>query len=184
VAEAAVGGITGASLGHFGSTMATPDVSNASTVHGYRLCSNQNRLCIGFDNSVAGSTPKVRDFSCLHYILSVSEVECSRNGMAMLKTTPPDSSGYAVDCGIADLPLDDCSRMTAKSVVHQGIFANDFADEWTEPEPESQAHSTIIDHVIKVCDFSADSVMVECIAEQQEQWSTLAHVVALGLEEV
>jgi hypothetical protein len=48
--------------------------------------------------------------------------------MPMVKTTPPDSSGYVVDCGMADLPLDDCSRMTATAVVHQCIFANDFAD--------------------------------------------------------
>jgi hypothetical protein len=89
--------------------------------------------------------------------LGVSEVDCSRNDMPMVKTTPPDSSGYAFDCGIADLPLDDCSRMTATAVMHLRIFANAFADEWTEPALESQAHSTIIDHVIKVCDLSVFS---------------------------
>jgi hypothetical protein len=66
-------------------------------------------------------------------------------------------------------------------VVRQGIFANALADEWTEPEPESKVHSTIIDHVIKACDFSADSVMVKYI--EQQQWSTLASGVSIGLEE-
>jgi hypothetical protein len=47
VAEAAVGGITGDSSGHFRSSMATPEVSNDSIVHSYRLSSNQNRFCIG-----------------------------------------------------------------------------------------------------------------------------------------
>jgi hypothetical protein len=39
----------------------------------------------------------------------------------------PDSSGYADDCGIADLQPAYCSRMREKTVAHQGIFENDFA---------------------------------------------------------
>jgi hypothetical protein len=70
--------------------------------------------------------------------------------------------------GVSEVLPYDCSRITATAVVHQGISANAFADEWTEPESESLAHSTIIDHVIKVCDFSADSVMVNYI--EQQQW--------------
>jgi hypothetical protein len=73
-----------------------------------------------------------------------------------VNTTPPDSYGYVVDCGIVDHPPADCSRMTATAVAHQGIFENPFADEWTELELESQAHTAIIDQVIKLCDFPAD----------------------------
>jgi hypothetical protein len=98
--------------------MATPDVSNASTLHGYRLSSNQNHLCIGIDHSATGSTNSTRNCSGLHDNLGVSEVDFSRYGMAMVKTMPPDSSGYAVDCGESDLLPDDCSRMTATAVVH------------------------------------------------------------------
>jgi hypothetical protein len=43
-------------------------------------------------------------------------------------------------------------------------------------------HTEIIDHIIKICDFPADSVMVKHI--EQQQWSTLAHVVYVRLEEV
>jgi F0F1-type ATP synthase epsilon subunit len=42
---------------------------------------------------------------------------------------PPDSSGYVVDCGIADLQAADCSIMTAAAVAHQGILEHAFADE-------------------------------------------------------
>jgi hypothetical protein len=57
--------------------------------------------------------------------------------------------------------------MRATTVAHQGIFENAFDDEWTEPEPESQAHSAIIYHVIKVYYLSADSVVVKYIEQQQ-----------------
>jgi hypothetical protein len=102
--------------------------------------------------------------------------------METLKTAPPGISGCVINCGIDDPPPAVCSRMTATAVAHQGIFANAFADEWMEPEPESHAHSTIIDHVVNVCDFSTDSVMVKYI--EQHQWSTLAHIVSIGVEEV
>jgi hypothetical protein len=72
--------------------------------------------------------------------------------------------------------------MTATAVAHQGIFENPFADEWTELEPESQAHTAIIDQVIKLCDFSTDSIMVKYV--DQQQWYQLVHIVTVGLEEV
>jgi hypothetical protein len=48
-------------------------------------------------------------------------------------------------------------------MMHQGIFENAFAEEWIEQEKELQARSEIIDHVIRVCDFPADSIMVKSI---------------------
>jgi hypothetical protein len=72
------------------------------------------------------------------------------------ETTPSDSSGYAADCGITDIPLACCSTMRATTVAHQGIFENAFADEWTASEPDPLTHSAIIDHIIQICDFPAD----------------------------
>jgi hypothetical protein len=43
-------------------------------------------------------------------------------------------------------------------------------------------HTTIIDHVIRICDFPADSIMVEFIDHQQ--WPTLEHVVSGGFDDV
>jgi hypothetical protein len=51
--------------------------------------------------------------------------------------------------------------MAETAVVYQGIFENPFAEEWTGAEPELQACSALIDHVIKECDLPADSVMVK-----------------------
>jgi hypothetical protein len=86
------------------------------------------------------------------------------------------------DCGIADLHPADCSRMREPTVAHQGIFENAFADEWTATEPDPLTHTAIIDHVIRICDFPSDSVMVKFI--DQQQWSTLEHVVSVGFDEV
>jgi hypothetical protein len=92
----------------------------------------------------------------LHDSLGVSEVNCSRNGLEMVKTTPPDSSGYFVDCGIADIPADG-----TRAVAHQGIFENPFTEEWTEAKTESQGRMAIIDYATWSCDFPSDSIMVK-----------------------
>jgi hypothetical protein len=179
VAETDVGRLSGRIPGHFGSTMSIPEALNDSVEHGDRLSSPQNHSCSGFGRGATGSTPTARDY---HDNLRVSEVDCSQNGMAMVNMTPPDSYGYVADCGIVDHPPADCSRMTATDVAHQGIFENPFSDEWTELELESQAHTAIIDQVIKLCDFPSDSIMVKYI--DQQQWSQLVHIVTVELEEV
>jgi hypothetical protein len=135
-AEAAAGGITGGSSGHFRSSMATPEVSYDSSVHGFRLSSNQNRFCIGFGNLETESTQTGRDFVGLHDNLGVSEVDCSQNGMTMVKITPLDTCGFAVDCGIADIPPADGTRIAARAVAHQGIFENAFSNESTASKPD------------------------------------------------
>jgi hypothetical protein len=99
-----------------------------------------------------------------------------------VKTAQPSVSGCVCDCGISDLPLSDCARMMATAVLHQGIFEDPFSEEWKEAEPESQAVTVVIDHIIRLCDFPADSVTVKYI--DQQQWSTLSHVISVGLEEV
>jgi hypothetical protein len=72
--------------------------------------------------------------------------------------------------------------MMATDVVHQGLFVNPFSEESTGSEQESRAHTVVTDHIIQLCDFPADSVMVKYI--DQQQWSTLSHVILVGLEEV
>jgi hypothetical protein len=76
VVEAAVGRNTGGALGHFGSAVATPDVINASTAHGYRLSSNQNRSGIGFGRCVTENTPSARDVVHSGENIGVSKVDC------------------------------------------------------------------------------------------------------------
>jgi hypothetical protein len=97
-------------------------------------------------------------------------------------TATPDSSGYVDDCGIADLQPAYWSRMRETTVVHHGIFENPFAEEWIEAGPESLVRTAIIDDVILLCDFPADSVMVKYI--DQQQWSTLSHITTVGFDEV
>jgi hypothetical protein len=101
--------------------------------------------------------------------------------METVKTVPPGVRCCVGDYRIADLPLDDCPRMGVTTVAHQGIFENAFADEWTASEPDTLTRSETIDHIIQICDFPADSIMVKYIGLQ---WSTLAHVVSVGLDEV
>jgi hypothetical protein len=162
--------------------MSTPEALNDYDEHGDRLSSHQHRSCSGFWRYATRSTPTARDLINSHDNLGVSEVDCSQNGKAMVNTTPPDSYGDVVDCGIVDPPPADCSRMTATAVEHQGIFENPCADKWTDLKPESQAHTVIIDQVIKLCDFPSDSIMVKYF--DQKQWSQLVHIVTVGLEEV
>jgi hypothetical protein len=109
---------------------------------------HQNLSCISFGRFATESTPRGRDFICLRNNMGISKVDSSQNGMVMLKTMPPNVFCCADDCGMVDLPLADCARMTATAVMNQGIFAVAFSEEWTEAEPESQAHTVVIDHVI------------------------------------
>jgi hypothetical protein len=99
-----------------------------------------------------------------------------------VKENTPSPHNVVNACGIADLHPADCSRMREPTVTHQGIFGNAFADEWTTSEPDPLTHSAIIDHIIQICDFPIDSIMVKYIG--QKQWSMLAHVVYVGLDEV
>jgi hypothetical protein len=69
----------------------------------------------------------------------------------------------------------DCARTTETVVMHKGIFENAFGDDWTAPKPDPLECTAIIDHVVNLCEFPADSVIVKCI--DQQQWSTLEHVV-------
>jgi hypothetical protein len=148
--------------------MATPDVSNTSTVHGYHLSSNQNRSNIGFGRCAKENTPSASDVVCSGNNFGISKVDCSQYWRKTVRTAPPGVSGFVGDSGIKDLLLVVCARMKATDVVHQGIFESPFSEEWSETDPESQGHAVVIYHIIWLCDFPADSVMVQYI----DQWST------------
>jgi hypothetical protein len=130
VTKAAGGRVTGSSFDHFGLAMATPDVSNSSTFLDCCLSINQNHSGIDIGQYVKENTPSPRNAVNSGDSIGISKVDCGQSGMGLAKTTALDSSGYVDDCGIADIP-DDCSRMRATTVAHQGIFENSFADEWT-----------------------------------------------------
>jgi hypothetical protein len=102
--------------------------------------------------------------------------------METVKTVPSGVSSYVDNCGIDDITPADCEGMTATAVVHHGIFENPFAEEGTEAEPGSLAQTAIIDHVIHICGFPADSVMVKYI--DQQQWLTLSHVTTVCFAKV
>jgi hypothetical protein len=59
----------------------------------------------------------------------------------------------------------DENRYESEAHAGTGIFANAFADQWTsqhnDPGSEDKwVHSEIIQHIIDLCVFSADSLMV------------------------
>jgi hypothetical protein len=112
----------------------------------------------------------------------ISKVYCNHIVIEMVKAVPTYGNSGIGDCGISELLPAGCVRMAETVMMHQGIFENAFAEEWIEKEKELQARSDIIDHVIKVCDFPGDSVMVKYI--DQQQWSMLEHVVSVGIDDV
>jgi hypothetical protein len=59
--------------------------------------------------------------------LGISEVDCSQNGMEMVKLTPLDTCLIAAD-GTADIPPADGARTTERAVVYQSIFENPFSE--------------------------------------------------------
>jgi hypothetical protein len=68
-----------------------------------------------------------------------------------------------------------------------GIFANAFADQWKSQQndpgsEEKWVRSEIIQHIIDLCGFSADSLMMHYM--DQQQWYELEHVVRTALDEI
>jgi hypothetical protein len=95
---------------------------------------------------------------------------------------PTDDNSSVGDCVIDDLPPAGSARLTETVVMHQGVFENAFADDWTASKPDPLTRTSIIDHVNNLWNFPADSTMVKFI--NQQQWSTLEHVVSVGFDEV
>ena len=109
---------------------------------------------------------------------------------AMKATTSPASLGDGSVYRVNNYLQTDRARMDTAGMAAQngtGIFSNAFADRWTmnmvDPEPEEGwVHTPIIDHIIKICDFSHDSTIVKYMVQQQ--WTDLDHVVMVDLDEV
>jgi hypothetical protein len=57
---------------------------------------------------VKENTPSPRNVANSGDSIGISQVYCSQSGMEIVRTTPPDSSGYVADCVIVDLPPADC----------------------------------------------------------------------------
>jgi hypothetical protein len=139
--------------------------------HGYCLSSNQNHSGIGFGRCVTENITSACDVVHSGENIGISN---SQYGMDTVKTAQPGVSGCVGDCGIFHLLPADCARMMATAVVYQGIFEDPFS--------ESQAHTVVIDHVIWLSDFHADSAMVKY--DDQQQCLTLSRVILVGLDEV
>jgi hypothetical protein len=157
-----------------------PDVLNDPNKDFSHHSCNQNRVSIGFGCSGMKNILSARDFARLVDDICISEVNCSRNGIGMVKTVPTDGNSKVGDFGNDDFPPADYERTTQTVVMN--LFENAFDDEWTASEPDPLVCTTIIDHVINLCDFPADSIMVKFI--DQQQWSTLEHEISVGLDEV
>jgi hypothetical protein len=163
VVEPSNGSNTDGFTGHFESKMAAPDVLNDLNAHFCHHSCNHNCVGISFGCPGMKDTPSARDGVRLVDNIGTSEVNCSHNGIGIVKAVPTDGNSNVGDWGIVDLPPDDCARMTETVGMHKGIFENAFADEWTTSKPDPLARTAVIDHVIKLCDFPANSIMVKFI---------------------
>jgi hypothetical protein len=144
----------------------------------YHTSCNQNGVSIGFCCPRMKIPPSARDFVGLADDVSMSKVNCSHSGIGMVKTMPTDCNSRVNHCGIDDLPAVEYARTTKTVVMTQCI-----SDEWTVSEPDPPTHTTIIDHVIRICDFPSDSVMVNLLISSSGQcWNTLLLLVLMMLE--
>jgi hypothetical protein len=132
--------------------------------------------CSGMNN-----TPSACDFAHPGENIGISKADCSQHGMETMKTAPPVISDFVGDCGIDDLPSADCTRMMATAVMHHGSFENPLLMNGLKLKWKGGhiLKSLIIDHVIQLCDFLFDSVMVKYI--HQQQWLTLPLVITVGV---
>jgi hypothetical protein len=72
----------------------------------------------------------------------------------------------------AGIRSDDEDHLESAAQIGTGIFKNAFADQWTTDmdahKPEDKwVHTEIIQHIIDMCGFSADSLMVQYMDQQQ-----------------
>jgi hypothetical protein len=78
-------------------------------------------------------------------------------------------------------------RFESATQAGTDIFTCAFADQWTsqQNDPGSEDKRVcleIIQHIIDLCGFSADSLMVHYM--DQQQWSELEHMVMTALDEI
>jgi hypothetical protein len=178
--ETAVGQILGNNLGRFGSGFDEPAASNDPLSYGNPFSRYQNRTDSGFGNQEGENTATERDVGRFGSGLSGSKIDYHHPQSGVVATTPPYlSAGADAHCSGGD-------QFRSAAQTGTGIFKNALGDQWTiymhDPLPEDTPPQTeIINHIIKICGFSSDLMMVKYI--DHLQWSELAHVVMHGLED-
>jgi hypothetical protein len=157
--ETAGGKILGNNLGHFGSGFDEPVASNDPLAYGDPFSQYQNQIDSGFGHQEGKNMATVRDFGHFGSVLGASEVDCCHYLSGTAVTMPPYLSAGAGICGSGG----DRSKSADQSGT--GIFTTAFADQWTtdidDPEPEGASPCTDnINHIIKICGFSTNSLIV------------------------
>jgi hypothetical protein len=179
-ASTAVGKILGNNVGRFGSRVDEQTLPNDPLAHGDPFSHNQGRTDSGFGHQGGEHPATERDGGRFVSGLGVPQVDYRHYQSGTAVTTPPYLSA-----GI-DLRGSGGEQFRSAAQTGTGIFKNAFANQWTadmdDPLPEDTPPRTeIINHFIKICGFSHDSLMVRYI--NQQQWSELAHIVMHGLED-
>jgi hypothetical protein len=121
----------------------------------------------------------VRDVGRFGSGLGISEVDYCHYRSGIAATTPPYSAGVDIHGSGGDW-----HELVAQTDT--GIYKNAFGDQWTTGMGNQEAEDTyictdIINHIIKICGFSEDLLMVRYITQQQ--WAELAHVVMHGFDD-
>jgi hypothetical protein len=166
--ETAVGTILERGLSRFGCGFDEPARSTDLLAYGDPFSRRQNRRDGDFRRQEAENTPTARDVSHVKGNSGVSEVDYRRYGRETTSTMRPYGS---METGIRG---GDENRYESEAHAGTGIFANAFADQWTaqQNDPGSEDKwvcSEIIQNIIDLCGFSADSLMVRYM--DQQQWS-------------
>jgi hypothetical protein len=163
--DTAVGTILGRGLGFFGSGFDDPMRSNDPLVYGDPFPRRQNRNDGDFGRQETENTPTTGIFSRLRGNSGLSEVDNRRLGSGAEVTMWPQGTANA---GISG--GDDCFESEAQA--GNGIFTNALADQWTSQQNDPGSEDKwvcleIIQHIIDLCGFSADSLMVHYMDQQQ-----------------
>jgi hypothetical protein len=111
------------------------------------------------------NTPTTGRFGRLRGNSGLSEVDNHRLGSGAEATMRPQVTANAGISGGDD-------RFESEAQAGTGIFTNAFADQWTsqQNDPGSEdkwVRSEIIQHINDLCGFSADSLMVHYMDQQQ-----------------
>jgi hypothetical protein len=156
--ETAVGQILGSNLDRFGSGFEDPAASDDPLAYGGLFSSNKNRTDSGLGRQAGENMATVPDVGRFGSGLGISEVDyrCYRSGIAA--TTQPYSAGV-------DIHGSDGDRHESAAQTGTGIFKNAFADQWTTGMGNQEAEdmytrTDVINHIIKICGFSEDLLMV------------------------
>jgi hypothetical protein len=152
-AATAVGRILGNNFGCFGSGLGEQTISNGPLAHGDPFSRNQGRKYRDFDHQEGENTATERVFGRFSSGLGVPQVDYCHYQSEIAETASP----YIYSGG---------DRVRSAAQAGTSVFKNAFDDLWTVnmdyhlPEEEATPRTDIINHLIKICGFSHDSLMV------------------------